>query len=76
MDTPLGLIRVAIVVPKFKYTAIRRNKLKRQLRELTRVLVLPRAGSCDLLLRARREAFEASFEMLRDDVHQLARSVE
>lgn len=64
------------MVPKFKYTAIRRNKLKRQLRELTRVLLLPQAGSCDLLLRARRDAFDASFEMLREDVHRLTRSVE
>lgn len=72
LDSPLGFIRVAIVVPKFGFTAVRRNKLKRRLRELARQHVLPQTCSCDLLLRARRDAYDATFERLRDEIQQLA----
>jgi ribonuclease P protein component len=71
LDSTAGYPRAAIVVPKFGYTIVRRNKLKRRLRELTRQLVLPQSCSCDLLLRARRDAYEASFARLREDVKLL-----
>ena len=35
MESPAGHVRVAIIVPRHGHTAVRRNKLKRQLRELT-----------------------------------------
>jgi ribonuclease P protein component len=72
LDSAAGRVRVAIVVPKYGFTAVRRNKLKRQLRELARQTLLPRPMSCDVLLRARREAYAASFEVLRGDVADLA----
>jgi ribonuclease P protein component len=72
LDSATGYPRVALVVPKFGNTIVRRNKLKRRLRELTRQFLLPQACSCDLLLRARRDAYEASFARLRDDVKLLA----
>jgi ribonuclease P protein component len=72
LDSPLGYPRIALIVPKFGFTIVRRNKLKRRLRELARHLLLPRQCSCDLLLRARRDAYAASFQRLRDDVNQLA----
>jgi ribonuclease P protein component len=59
-------------VPKFGFTAVRRNKLKRRLRELTRLHVLPRAGSCDLLVRARRDAYDADLDGLRDELSHVA----
>lgn len=59
-------------MPKYGYTAVRRNKLKRQLRELARQTLLARPVSCDVLLRARREAYAARFDALRDDVAGLA----
>lgn len=58
-------------MPKFGFNSVRRNKLKRRLRELTRQHVLTRPSSCDLLLRARRDAYGASFEQLRDDIHRV-----
>jgi ribonuclease P protein component len=76
LDSPLGYVRVAIVVPKFGFTAARRNKLKRRLRELTREHVLTRSASCDVLVRARRDAYDASFDRLRDDVGHLAREID
>lgn len=72
LDSATGHVRVAIVVPKFAYTIVRRNKLKRQLRELTRLSVLPQDCSCDLVLRARRETYEASFDRLREELQALA----
>jgi ribonuclease P protein component len=64
-------VRVAIVVPKWGFTAVRRNKLKRRLRELARAHMFDVASSSDVVLRARREAYDASFDHLRDDVQRL-----
>jgi ribonuclease P protein component len=72
LDSPRGHARVAIVVPKFGFTVVQRNKLKRRLRELTRQHVLPHAGSCDLLVRARRDAYDAGFDRLREEIHHVA----
>ena len=69
LETPVGYIRLAIVVPKFGFTAVRRNQLKRRIRELSRTVILPRAQSYDLIVRARREAYGATFAELRDDVN-------
>jgi len=71
LDTALGHVRLAIVVPKFGFTAVRRNKLKRRIRELSRTLILPGTPSCDILVRARRDAYAATFDELRDDVHAI-----
>lgn len=60
------------MVPKFGFTIVRRNKLKRRLRELARHHLVPRDVSCDLLLRARREAYDADFAQLERDVQDLA----
>jgi ribonuclease P protein component len=68
----MGHVRVAIVVPKFEFTVVRRNKLKRRLRELTRMHILTQACSCDLVLRARRETYRATFDQLREEISLLA----
>ena len=72
LESESGFVRVAIVVPKWGQTAVQRNKLKRRLRELSRTLLLARKSSRDVVLRARREAYAASFADLRDDVQRLA----
>lgn len=72
LESPLGHPRVALVVPKFGFSAVRRNRLKRRLRELTRQHVLPQPCSCDVVLRARRDAYDATFERLRDEVSRVA----
>jgi ribonuclease P protein component len=68
-------VRVAIVVPKWGFTAVRRNLLKRRLRELSRALLFDRQSSRDVVLRARREAYDATFTDLRADVEKLAASL-
>jgi ribonuclease P protein component len=75
MDSSAGHVRVAIVVPKHGHTAVRRNKLKRQLRELARLEVLPRQVSRDVLFRARREAYAAEFPALQDAVSRAGATI-
>ena len=61
--------RVGIVVPKHHRRVVDRNRLKRRLREICRRELLPRFREeglhLDLLIRARREAYEASFRQLK-----------
>lgn len=66
--------RVVAVVPKHRHTSVRRNVVKRRLRELLRRVVLPeldrRGLALDVLVRARREAYDASFAALLEEVEQ------
>ena len=75
LESPAGHVRVAIVVPKFGFSAVRRNKLKRRLRELTRAHVLTQPQSLDLLLRARRDAYDATFDALREEIGYVAKQL-
>jgi ribonuclease P protein component len=78
LESPAGHLRVAVVVPKFGLTAVRRNRLKRRLRELARIELLPNPSSNDVLIRAKRQAYDASYDALRADIavvlSQLGRS--
>lgn len=65
--------RVGIVVPKHKHSAVARNRVKRRLRELARLRVLPVVPSGAVWLRARPEAYRATFEALGADVERAAR---
>jgi ribonuclease P protein component len=51
---------------------VRRNLVKRRLREIGRTELLPRlaasARPLDLMVRARAEAYDASFASLRDEL--------
>ncbi len=60
--------RVGIVVPKYGQDIVGRNRIKRRLRELTRLRALPVIGRVDLLLRAKRTAYGSSFGQLRTEV--------
>ncbi len=61
--------RFGVIVPKHRHTIVERNRLKRRLRELGRREVLPALSRCgaphDVLVRARPEAYRASFDDLR-----------
>lgn len=60
--------RVGIVVPKRRRVTADRNRLKRRLRELVRLHILYALPPLDLVIYARAEAYEASFQDLRQDV--------
>jgi ribonuclease P protein component len=70
--SPVSRPRVGIVVAKHSHGSVERNKLKRRLRELARTRVLPPLWEAelplDVLLRARREAYQASFIELGQEV--------
>src|SRR6185312_11038191 len=61
--------RVGVVVPKHRRRIVDRNRVKRRLRELVRTRLLPDLNRrIDLLIRAKPEAYEATFQDLAVDV--------
>jgi len=62
---------VGIVVPRHRQSAVDRNRLKRRIRELVRIDLLPALQAVppvDLVIRARIDAYAAEFEALRADI--------
>lgn len=59
-------------MPRYGNTAVRRNRVKRRLREALRREVLPRLDAAeagvDLMVRARREAYDVSYARLSDEL--------
>jgi len=85
--SPVSHSRIGIVVPKprkktsptgtrVRAAAVQRNRLKRRLREIGRTVLLPllEGGEqqADVLVRARPEAYLASFGDLRDELAEVA----
>lgn len=66
MTRALGPARAGIVVPRYSYGAVNRNRVKRRLREIVRVHVLPTMWGVDLTVRALPSAYRASFAELRE----------
>ena len=63
---------MGFVVPRFKHTAVARNQLKRRLRELSRLHLIPTDLSADIVLRVRPEAYEATFDALAAEIQQVS----
>jgi ribonuclease P protein component len=68
MDNTAGHARMGLIVPRFHSTAVARNRLRRRLTELWRRELQQRQGSRDLLIRARKTAYAASFAELQTDL--------
>ena len=66
--SPVAFSRVGVVVPRHGRPIVDRNLLKRRLREILRKEVLPRlrerGDGQDVLVRARREAYRATYDTL------------
>ena len=67
-DNLLGHPRMGLIVPKFQSSAVARNRLRRRLREIWRRDIQPHQPAADLVIRARREAYGARFERLREQL--------
>jgi ribonuclease P protein component len=65
MDNHTGHPRMGLIVPKFQTSAVARNRLRRRLKEIWRQHLQSRLPAHDLVIRARREAYQASFDALR-----------
>jgi ribonuclease P protein component len=70
--SPAGYSRIGVVVPRFRQPVVKRNRVKRRLREILRRTVLPRLDgegrARDVLVRARREAYDATFGELQAEL--------
>jgi len=67
--------RSGIIVPLYQRTAVQRNQLRRRIREILRRETLRLLPPVDLVVRARREAYGASFAELRDELTQAAAKI-
>ena len=63
--------RVGFIVPRYRHSAVDRNRLKRRLRELVRLELLPSLGARDVVLRAAPKAYRLEFAALQREMHQL-----
>jgi ribonuclease P protein component len=67
-DNNTGHPRMGLIVPKFRSSAVARNRLRRRLREIWRRELQAHQPAWDLVIRARREAYGAPFDRLRADL--------
>ena len=61
-------MRLAVVVGKHGHTIVERNRLRRRLRELARVKLIPAVKRMDIVLRVSPSAYEASFSVLAEEI--------
>jgi ribonuclease P protein component len=70
--SPVPHPRVGVIVPKYRHTVVERNLVRRRIREILRTEVMPRlqgnGNNRDVLVRARREAYGASYAEFRDEL--------
>lgn len=73
--SPASRARFGAIVPKHGHTIVDRNRLRRRLREIGRLEVLPRLDThprdLDFLVRAGPEAYHVSFQQLRNQLVKL-----
>jgi ribonuclease P protein component len=67
-DNQAGHPRVGLIVPKFQSSAVARNRLRRRLREIWRRDIVRGLASVDVVIRARREAYGATFPALSSEL--------
>ena len=71
----VAVARVGVVVPKYGKGSVDRNTLKRRLKELVRIEVLPVLPALDVVIRTSPRAYTRTFDELREEVrkwtHQL-----
>lgn len=75
MDNSTGRPRVGLIVPKFQSSAVARNRLRRRLREIWRRDLQFSQPAWDVIIRARREAYQANFPALRSQLLAWGNSV-
>ncbi len=63
--------RVGLIVPRHKQSAVARNRLRRRLRELVRVELLPSLTKGDTLIRTKFEAYAIPFHALKAEVETI-----
>jgi len=69
-------MRIGLIIPRFKHSAVLRNQLKRRLRELARVELIPLVIPVDIVMRIRPDAYDATFAALSKDIAQVVEQLE
>ena len=72
--SPSLCARVGIIVPKFGHIIVERNRLRRRIREIVRVRMLPvlaQSPPTDVLVRALPRAYSATFEVLEREIEKI-----
>ncbi len=64
----LSHMRLAVIVARHGHTIVERNRLRRRLRELTRVRMLPYHSGMDLVVRSLPGAYSAEFRILGEEI--------
>ena len=70
-SAPVEEGRIGLIVPRHRQSAVARNRLKRRLRELSRTRILPLGLEADIVIRARAEAYGASFAELASEIDRV-----
>lgn len=71
----LSHVRLAVIVGKHRHTIVERNRLRRRLRELARVRLVPFYSELDVVIRTLPTAYDASFSVLTDEIDQIGRQL-
>ena len=71
----LSYCRVAVIVAKYKHTIVERNRLRRRIRELARMCLLPSCVGMDLIVRALPSAYGVNFGQLGDEMNQIKKQL-
>ena len=75
LPNAVGHPRLGLVVPRHGQSAVKRNLLRRRLREMMRRNVLPQLASLDLLVRPQPPAYKAAPRQLAHDIDAWRRSL-
>jgi ribonuclease P protein component len=70
-DSLLSHTRAGVIVAKHGHTIVERNKLRRRLRELVRMKLLPAVSGTDVVIRSLASAYDASFEQLMSEIDEV-----
>ena len=68
--------RVGFVVPKYGRTAVNRNRIKRQLREIVRTSILTGLPPVDVVIKVYPNVYAAPFSELADELLEMLSTVE
>jgi ribonuclease P protein component len=70
--SPVAHPRVGVIVPKHRHGSVERNLVKRRLREVLRIDILPRLEAAgladDVIIRARSAAYGVTYAELREEM--------
>jgi ribonuclease P protein component len=73
--SPLRHVRVGIIVPKYRHSAVERNRLKRQLRDIVRTQLLGTLPAIDVVIKAQPTSYRADYGTLMDELKKGAHAI-